>query len=107
MNKAPFILSAAAAAAFAAFGMTEPAQAKTAAEWTCSEFLQVPKHARPHVVYFMSALHNADKLKSADIAPKDFNQSIKEVVTYCEKNRPQSLWDAIVNHFYWKAMQMP
>ncbi|MCI0598913.1 MAG: HdeA family protein [Beijerinckiaceae bacterium] len=107
MKQASLILAIAGTSALGPLCMTAPVQAKTAAEWTCSEFLEVPKAARPHVVYFMTGLHKSDKLGSADIAAKDFSQPIGKIVDTCEKDQSKSLWDAIVNHFYWRAMEIP
>jgi hypothetical protein len=107
MKKVSYILSFAGAVALTAVSMTGPVQAKKAAEWTCSEFLQVPARAKPHVVYFMSGLHKADKLGSADLTPKDFDLPIAKVVDVCRKDHSLSLWSAIADHFYWRAMELP
>ncbi|MCI0465633.1 MAG: HdeA family protein [Beijerinckiaceae bacterium] len=107
MKQASLFMAIASASALGAFWVSAPAQAKTAAEWTCSEFLEVPKAARPHVVYFMAGMHKSEKLSSADIAAKDFNQPIGKIVDTCEKDQSKSLWDAILNHFYWRAMEIP
>jgi HdeA/HdeB family protein len=104
-----FLLSVASASTLAALSMTVPAQARPAAEWTCSEFLQVPDSSKPHVVYFMAGLHKADKLTSGDVTAKDFKQpmKMKELVDISRKDQSQNIWDALAKHFYWRAVQMP
>jgi HdeA/HdeB family len=104
-----FFLSAAGVSAVAALAMTGPLQAKSAAEWTCSEFVQTPDSNKANVVYFMAGLHKADKLASGDVTGKDFKKPLKmkELVDICRKDQSQNLWDTLARHFYWRAMQMP
>jgi len=109
VKQTSFILSVASASALAALSLVGPVQAKSAAEWTCSEFLQTPDSAKPHVVYFMAGLHKADKLASGDVTATDFKQPLKmkELVDVCRKDQSQNIWDALAKHFYWRAMQTP
>jgi HdeA/HdeB family len=104
-----FILSAAGASALAALWMIGPVHAKSAAEWTCSEFVQTPDSNKANVIYFMAGLHKADKLTSGDVTGKDFKKPVKmkELVDICRKDQSQNLWDALARHFYWRAMQLP
>ncbi|HZM08234.1 MAG TPA: HdeA/HdeB family chaperone [Methylocella sp.] len=107
MKKAPVILSVVGVAALAVFSMAGPAQAKKAGDWTCSDFLQVPNKSKPYVVYWMTGLNKADKKDFLDVGAKDFNAPISKVVEDCHREPAQNLWQAIANHFYWKAMQIP
>lgn len=107
MKRAPVILSALGASALAVFFMTGPAQAKKPGDWTCKDFLKVPDKSKPYVVYWMTGLNNADKKEALDLSAKDFNAPISKVVQECHREPAQNLWQAITNHFYWKAMQIP
>lgn len=104
-----FVLASAGASALAALWMAGPVQAKSAAEWTCSEFIQTPGPDKANVVYFMAGLHKADKLAGGDVTGKDFKKpaKMKELVDDCRKDQSQSLWDVLAKHFYWRAMQLP
>ncbi|WGJ13831.1 HdeA/HdeB family chaperone [Methylocapsa sp. D3K7] len=107
LKKAPVILSVVGAAAMAVLSMTGMAQAKKAGDWTCSDFLQVPNKSKPYVVYWLTGLNKADKKEFLDVGAKDFNAPISKVVEACHKEPAQNLWQAIADHFYWKAMQIP
>ena len=110
MGKRTFsILAAAWASSLVVLAMTDSLQAKSAAEWTCSEFVQTPDSNKANVIYFMAGLHKADKLASGDVTGKDFKKPVKmkELVDICRKDQSQNLWDALARHFYWRAMQLP
>ena len=55
----------------------------------------------------MTGLNRAEKKETLDVGAKDFNAPISKVVEACHKEPAQNLWQAITNHFYWKAMQIP
>jgi hypothetical protein len=42
-----------------------------------------------------------------DISAKDFDVPVSKVVQHCHSNLPENLWQAIADHFYWHAQQMP
>jgi HdeA/HdeB family len=83
---------------------TAPVQAKDAGEWTCEDFLKVPKSAQPRIVYYLVGFNKSQMKEFNDISAKDFNVSISKVVQHCHSNLP---WQAIADHVYWHAMQMP
>ena len=101
------ILSVIGASALAVFTMTASVQAKDAGDWTCDDFLKVSKSAQSSVVYYLVGLNKAQTKDFHDISAKDFNVPVSKVVQHCRMNRADNLWDAIVNHFYWRAMQIP
>lgn len=108
MKKGSVALSGIGLSALAIVAMSGTVQAKPPAEWTCSEWLQVPDHAKPHVVYFMAGVHKADQQTTAELTAKDFKQPpIAKITGECQKNQTENLWDAIVKHFYWSAMSIP
>jgi hypothetical protein len=67
--------------------------------------------SKPHVIYYITGVHTADKQNSADLTAKDFNHPAKKIVrdgvTECRKDQTMTLWDAILKHFYWRAMKIP
>ena len=77
------ILSMIGATALAVFSMTAPVQAKDAGEWTCEDFLKVPKSAQPRIVYYLVGLNKSQMKEFHDISAKDFNVSISKVVQHC------------------------
>jgi hypothetical protein len=42
-----------------------------------------------------------------DIFAMDFDVPVSKVVQHCHSNLPDNLWQAIADHFYWHAQQMP
>lgn len=107
LKKAPVILSVLGASALAVFFAAGPVEAKDAGDWTCEDFLKVPKSAQSRVVYYLVGLNKSQMKEFHDIAAKDFDVSISKVVQQCHSNPPGNLWQAIADHFYWHAMQMP
>jgi hypothetical protein len=107
IKNSSMILSIIGASALAVFSMTAPVQAKKAGDWTCEDFLKVPKSAQSSVVYWMVGLNKNQMKEAADVSAKDFKVPVSKVVQHCQKEPADNLWDAIVNHFYWRAMQMP
>lgn len=107
MKKASVVFSVIGESALAVFSMTGPVEAKKPTEWTCSDFLQVPNHAKPQVVYWMEGFHQGDKAEAADITIETFKRPTAKVVEECRKNKSENLLDAIVQHFYTKAKAMP
>jgi hypothetical protein len=101
------ILSVFGASAFAVFSMTAPVEAKKLGDWTCYDFLKASDAQKSRVVYFIEGVKLADKKDVLDLAAKDFNVPVSKVVQHCQKNEPDNLWDAIVNHFYWAATKIP
>lgn len=106
MKKAPIILAAVGVSALIAFSITSPAQAKDAGEWTCSDFLKVPRAAKSSAVYYLVGLNKAQTKEFHDISAEDFNVPVSKVIQHCKKNPPENLWQAIVQHFYWRANQL-
>jgi HdeA/HdeB family len=100
------ILSFIGASALAVFSLTATVQAKDAGEWTCEDFLKVSKSAQSSVVYYLIGLNRAQAKEFHDISAEDFKVPVSKVVQHCRTNPPANLWDAIVNHFYWRAMKM-
>ncbi|WP_245276192.1 HdeA/HdeB family chaperone [Methylocapsa aurea] len=106
-KKASGLLFVAGATAMAISALMTPVEAKTPDEWTCSDFLQVPKNAQPQVVYWMEGFHKGAKPEAADVTVESFKRPIGKLVVECRKNKPQNLWDAIVQHFYTAAKAIP
>ena|SRR5208283_3671660 len=107
VKNSSMILSVIGASALAVFTMTASVQAKDAGDWTCEDFLKVPKSAQSRVVYYLVGLNKSQMKEFHDISAKDFNVSVSKVVQHCHSNLPDNLWQAIADHFYWHAMQMP
>jgi hypothetical protein len=107
MRNSSIIFSVIGASALALFTMTASVQAKDAGDWTCDDFLKVSKSAQSSVVYYLVGLNKAQAKEFHDISAQDFNAPVSKVVQHCRKNRPDNLWDAIANHFYWHAMKIP
>ena len=107
IKKAPVIIAIVGASALAVFSMTGPAQSKDAGDWTCSDFLKLSNAAKSRVVYYMVGLNKAQMEEFHDIAAKDFDVPVSKVVQHCHSNLPDNLWQAIADHFYWHAQQMP
>jgi hypothetical protein len=107
IKKGPVIIAIVGASALAVFSMTGPAQAKDAGDWTCSDFLKLSNSAKSRVVYYLVGLNKAQMKQFHDIAAKDFDVPISKVVQHCHSNLPDNLWQAIADHFYWHAQQMP
>ena len=107
IKKAPVILSVVGTAALAVFTMTGPVQAKDAGDWTCSDFLKLSNSAKSRVVYYLVGLNKAQAKEFHDISAEDFKVPVSKVVQHCRLNRPDNLWEAIANHFYWHATKMP
>ena len=107
IKNSSMILSIIGATALAVFSMTAPVQAKKAGDWTCEDFLKVPKSAQSKVVYWMVGLNRSEMKEAADVSAKDFNVSVSQLVQHCHKQPADNLWDAIANHFYWNAMKIP
>ena len=107
LKKATFPLAIVSLSALAVFSMSGPVQAKKPGDWTCEDFLKIPNKSKPYVVYWMTGLNNADKKEALDLSAKDFNAPVSKVVQECHREPAQNLWQAITNHFYWKAMQVP
>lgn len=84
-----------------------PAHAKKPQDWTCSDFIQVPNKAKPNVVYWIAGFNQAAKSNAPDVTADDFKHPIGKLVDHCRKNQTENLWDAIVQHFYTKAQQIP
>jgi hypothetical protein len=76
------------ATALAVFSMTAPVQAKDVGDWTCEDFLKVPKSAQSRVVYYLVGLNKSQMKEFHDISAKDFNVSISKVVQHCHSNLP-------------------
>jgi len=107
VKNSSIILSVIGASALAVFTMTAPVQAKDAGDWTCEDFLKVPKSAQTSVVYYLIGLNKAQAKEFHDISAEDFKVPVSKVVQHCRYNRPDNLWEAIANHFYWHAMKIP
>ena len=54
----------------------ESVQAKDAGDWTCEDFLKVPKSAQSRVVYYLVGLNKSQIKEFHDISAKDFNVSV-------------------------------
>jgi hypothetical protein len=107
IKNSSMILSIIGATTLAVFSMTAPVQAKKAGDWTCEDFLKVPKSSQSRVVYWMVGVNKSQMKEAADVTAKDFNVPVSQLVQYCHTNLPQNLWQAIADHFYWHAMQIP
>lgn len=107
MKNSPIVLSVIGAAALAVFSMTAPVEAKKLGDWTCYDFLKASEAQKSRVVYFFQGIKLADRKEALDLAAKDFNVPVSKVVQHCQKNQADNLWDAIVNQFYWRAMEIP
>jgi HdeA/HdeB family len=107
MKNSSTVLSIIGASAFAVLSMTASAEAKKLGDWTCSDFLKASSSQKSMMVYFFQGIKLADKKEALDLAAQDFNVPVSKVVQHCRKNPPDNLWDAIVNHFYWRATQIP
>lgn len=107
MRNSSAILSVIGASALIVFSLTAPVQAKKAGDWTCEDFLKVPESSKSRVVYWFVGINKSQMKDAADVSASDFNVPVSKLVQHCKKNPSDSLWDAIVNHFYWKAMQIP
>jgi hypothetical protein len=94
-------------ATFAVLCLTVSADAKRLGDWTCSDFLKASEGEKNRVVYFFEGIRLADKKETLDLAAKDFNVPVSKVVQYCTRNQPANIWDALLNHFYWRARQIP
>jgi len=55
----------------------------------------------------MVGLNKAQMKEFHDISAKDFDVPVSKVVQHCHSNLPENLWQAIADHFYWHAQQMP
>jgi len=95
------------AATFAVLCLTASADAKKVGDWTCEDFLKASASQKSSVVYFFQGIKLADRKDALDLAAKDFNVPVSKVVQHCRMNPPDNLWQAIVDHFYWRAMQLP
>jgi hypothetical protein len=107
MKNSSMILSVIAVSALAVFSMTAPVEAKKLGDWTCSDFIKAPESAKSRLVYFFQGIKLSDRKDALDLAAKDFNVPVSKVVQHCQKNQADNLWDAIANHFYWSATQIP
>lgn len=107
MKNSSVILSLIGASALAIITMVAPVQAKDAGDWTCEDFLKVPKSAQASLVYFLVGLNKSQAKEFHDISAKDFNVPVSKVVQHCRANKPDNLWQAIADHFYWHAMKIP
>ena len=107
MKNSSTVLSIIGASAFAVLSMTASAEAKKLGDWTCSDFLKASSSQKSMMVYFFQGIKLADRKEALDLAAKDFSVPVSKVVQHCRENPPDNLWDAIVNHFYWRAMQIP
>ena len=107
MKNKSMVLPVMAVSALAVLGMTASADAKRLGDWTCSDFLKASQGQKERVVYFFQGIKFADRKDSLDLAAKDFNVPVSKVVQYCTRNQPANFWDAMINHFYWRARQLP
>ncbi|HET6378776.1 MAG TPA: HdeA/HdeB family chaperone [Methylocella sp.] len=107
MKTSSLMLSAAAGSVLAVLAMTAPVEAKKLGDWTCYDFIKAPKSTQSRVVYFFQGIKLSDKKDALDLAAKDFDVPVSKVVQHCQRNHADNLWDAIANHFYWSAMQIP
>jgi hypothetical protein len=105
--KASVFLSTIGVSTVALFSTASVVQAKSPTDWTCSDFLQVPKSAQPQVVYWMEGFHKGGSSDAVDATAETFKRPIAKVVEECRKNKPENLWDAIVQHFYARAKAIP
>ncbi len=105
--KSPVIISVIGASALAVFSMAGPVEAKKLGDWTCSDFLKASSSQKSMMVYFFQGIKLADKKETLDLAAKDFNVPVSQVVQHCRKNPTDNLWQAIVDHFYWAATKIP
>jgi hypothetical protein len=80
VKNSSMILSVIGASALAVFTMTASVQAKDAGDWTCEDFLKVPKSAQSRVVYYLVGLKKSQMKEFHDISAKDFNVSVSKVV---------------------------
>jgi hypothetical protein len=106
-KKSPMILSVIGVSALAVFSMAGPAHAKKLGDWTCSDFLKASASQKSALVFFYQGIKLADKKDTLDLSATDFNVPVSKVVQHCRKNPPDNLWQVIVDHFYWRAMQIP
>jgi hypothetical protein len=106
-KKSPMILSVIGVSALAVFSMAVPVDAKKVGDWTCSDFLKASSGEKNRVVFFFEGIRLADKKDTLDLAANDFNVPVSKVVQYCTRNQPANIWDALLNHFYWRARQLP
>ena len=107
MKYSSTVLSIMAACTFAVLCLTGSAEAKRVGDWTCSDFLKASEGEKNRVVYFFEGIRLADKKETLDLSAKDFNVPVSKVVQYCTRNQPANIWDALLNHFYWRARQLP
>ncbi|HMF06725.1 MAG TPA: HdeA/HdeB family chaperone [Methylocella sp.] len=107
MKNSSLALSIFGASALAVLSMTASVEAKKLGDWTCSDFLKASPSQKSSVVYFFQGIKLADRKEALDLAATDFNVPVSKVVQHCRKNPPDNLWQAIVDHFYWRAMQLP
>jgi hypothetical protein len=94
-------------ATFAVLCLTVSADAKKVGDWTCEDFLKASSSQKEKMVYFFQGIKLADKKDALDLAANDFNVPVSKVVQHCHKNPPENLWQAIIDHFYWRATQIP
>lgn len=106
-KKTLMTLSIAGATALAVFSVTAPAQATSPQEYTCGEFLKVPEHSKANAVYWIEGFNKGAKPDSVDVTVENFKRPIGKVILECRKNKTETLWDAIVKHFYSAAKQIP
>jgi len=101
------VLSIVGAATFSVLCLTAPADAKKVGDWTCSDFLKASSSQKEKMVYFFQGIKLADRKDALDLAATDFNVPVSKVVQHCRKNPPDNLWQGIIDHFYWRATQIP
>ncbi len=97
------IIGMSALALFAA----APVRAASPQEYTCGEFLKVPDHSKANAVYWIEGFNKGGKPDSVDVTAENFKRPIGKVILECRKNQTETLWDAIVKHFYSAAQKIP
>ena len=101
------VLSVIGASALAIVAASAPVQAKDVGEWTCSDFLKVPKSQQPSVVYYLVGLNKSQTKEFHDVAAEDFKVPVSKVVQHCRVNQPDNLWQVIERHWFWRGNQLP